>query len=215
MKIFIDFDDVIFNTKQFREDLKDVFLSFGVSKELYEETYYDTEYRGLVKSHDPIRQISRIKKSADVNEENLKRAMKDFLGKAGEYVFPDFAPLVESFGAENFYVVSYGDLRFQNEKIKASRIDRLINNIFVAEELKTAIVKKIIEEKNIPSDEDKLFIDDRVEHLDDMEEKFPEITTIWMRRLEGRWGDAGNGKAYDFEAKNLSEVGEIINKIAS
>lgn len=215
MKIFIDFDDVIFNTKQFREDLKDVFLSFGVSKELYEATYFDTEYRGLVKSHDPMRQISRIKETADIDEENLKGAMKDFLGRAGEYVFPDFAPLVESFGADNFYVVSYGDLRFQNEKIKASGVDMIVNNIFVAEELKTAIVKKIIEERNIPGDEEKFFIDDRVEHLDDMEEIFPEITTIWMRRPEGRWSDAGNGKTYDFEAKNLSEVGGIINKIAS
>lgn len=211
MKIFIDFDDVIFNTKKFREDLKEVFLGFGVSKEMYEGTYFDTEYKGLVRSHDPAGQISRIKGLMDVDGKSLMDAINSFMKRASEYVFPDFVPLVKSCGADNTYVVSYGNVRFQLEKIKASGIEKITKNIFVAEELKTDMVEKIIEDRHISGDEKKFFIDDRVEHLDDMEEKFPEIVTIWMRRPEGRWSDVANGKTYDFESHDLIEAGNIIN----
>ena len=39
MKIFIDFDDVLFNTKDFIRDIKIVFRRHGVSEDVFSETY--------------------------------------------------------------------------------------------------------------------------------------------------------------------------------
>ena len=45
MKVFIDFDDVLFNTRDFKRDLINIFIKNGVSrKQFTEEGYWSGKY---------------------------------------------------------------------------------------------------------------------------------------------------------------------------
>ena len=78
MKIFIDFDDVIFNTGKFKEDfLNKVFIKNGATQNDFTKTYYHFfKKNGQVdKYYDPKKQIEALGKKDYINGDKLE---KDF-----------------------------------------------------------------------------------------------------------------------------------------
>lgn len=215
MEIFIDFDDVIFNTKKFRDDLADVFFNNGIVRDVYEETYYDPEDDRSLKVYDPRAQIVRIKKKIDIDEKKLAESIDLFMKDTSVYVFGDFISFVDCFGRENIHVISFGNKDFLEEKIKSSGIRKYADNIFLTDGLKSMIISEMMKMSGEKFKEKLFFIDDRAEQIADIKEKFPQIMTILLKRPEGRYQDTKEEKICDFEAHDLKEAREIIEKITS
>jgi predicted phosphatase len=213
MKIFIDFDDVIFNTKQFKEDLTGIFLSNGIDRELYEKNYYNPDDKRAVRTYDPAEQIARLKKVASFDEGKILEDVELFLRDASKYVFPDVKDFITNFGNENVFILSYGDIDFQKKKISSSRITEYVGNIFVTDKLKAEMLEKIIKEGKITKDEKIFFLDDRTEQICDVKSRLGRIVTILVKRPEGRYRDMEMEEHCDCEVCSLNEAKEIISKI--
>ncbi|HBI34362.1 MAG TPA: hypothetical protein DEA43_01580 [Candidatus Moranbacteria bacterium] len=213
MKVFIDFDDVIFNTKKFREDLEALFDSNGVSKEIFQKYYTDPKDQRAIKTFNPWLQAERISRVMDFDVNKLTEAINEFIFDISRYVFVDVLDFVNMLGSKNIYVVSYGDLEFQHKKINGSMVDKYLDNIIVTENLKSEIISKIIAEDDMEKNEKIFFLDDRIEQIRDVKEKFPNIVTILVKRPEGRYQEMQKEDCCDYEVHNLKEAEKIIKNI--
>jgi FMN phosphatase YigB (HAD superfamily) len=215
MIILIDFDDVVFNTKKFREDLRTLFLSNGISKDLYEKTYYDVDDERVIKTYDPEKQIVRIckMKGRDMDMNGLRNSLDSFLGSIEKYVFDDVISFMNEFAGDDVNIVSYGDAVFQKKKIDGSGIAKYCRDVIITERLKSRAVYEIMKKNNIDGAEKTVFIDDRNEQIEDVKKRFPFVTTILLKRPEGRYQEMGNVRWCDYEVRSLDEVKNLIKEI--
>ena len=69
-KIFLDFDDVIFNTRDFVKDYKEIFYSFDVPEKLFRKYYYGypVKKNGQLLQYNPEEHLQCLKKESNINE---------------------------------------------------------------------------------------------------------------------------------------------------
>ncbi|MDD5396820.1 MAG: hypothetical protein PHW24_02045 [Candidatus Moranbacteria bacterium] len=212
MKIFIDFDDVILNTKDFSGGLKIFFESHEVSPELFKKHYYDPNDTSEVKLFDPDGLLSRLEENEKMDVTALRRGLSQHLADMDSFVFADVDDFLNFVGKENAYLISFGLPSFQNEKIIGSGIDRLVSGCVVTKGSKAEAIKSVIEKMKIDVNEEMIFIDDRLEQIQDIKKTFPNMHTFLLCRKEGRYCDQKNGYC-DFEVHDLEEAMEIIKSL--
>jgi len=211
MKIFVDFDDVIFNTKEFVSDFKKIFQDNGVSQEVFNKYYYGYPIKqkgGRLKKYDPWEHIRLIKKELNIDVDKLKRDLIEFLNNAGAYVFHDVRGFLESFDKGGLYLISYGRTDFQGLKISKSGVAQYFRKIIITDRLKSEPIKRIVEN----SDETMYFLEDRVEQIDDVKKNMPRIITILVKRKEGRYDDK-RSEHCDHVVNDLKGALEVINSV--
>jgi len=220
MKIFIDFDDVLFNTKAFTEDIKKIFSKAGISEELFYETYRDRndnskKMDGHFLTYNPSLHFRKIKDKLDINTKMLESDFCALTENTKKYIFSDVPAFLKAFEKKDLFILSFGTNEFQEKKIKNSGIsDYFSKIIIVSHGLKSHAIKEIIEKKSIKKDEPVYFLDDRVKFLEEVKVKFPDVITILVKRPEGRYQDTKKEQHCDFEAHSLKEVRKIIEKLA-
>ena len=98
------------------------------------------------------------------------------MSKCDNFVNNELVKFVKKIGKKNSYIVTYGDMEFQLEKIKKSGIYSLFKNIIVVIDSKKEVIEKIcIQYKN----EEVIFIDDKKEHFKNLDfKKCPNLKTI-------------------------------------
>jgi FMN phosphatase YigB (HAD superfamily) len=211
MKIFIDFDDSLFNTKKFVSELIKVFANCGVSQENFFKNYYDypkKTSKGLRK-YDPIQQISFLSKKKGVDGKKLKRDIKRLVLDASEFVFDDTINFLKCFKRNSLILLSFAKTNFQCDKIKYSGLTDYFSKVIVSDKIKAKEVAKAIGNKKSLI----FFIDDRTDQIGPVKDIFPSSVTFLLKRKEGRYNNKKT-KSVDFEVKNLKEAKKIIkNKI--
>lgn len=212
MKVFIDFDDVIFNTKQFSASLINFFERNGVDQEMFKLHYYDPKNTDAIKLFDPEGLFSRLEKHENINTEKLREFFSEHLNDLSNFVFPDVEKFLKEIGRENIFLISFGLPVFQNEKIMGAGIDKLVNGCIITKGLKSKAIRDVIAQMKIDSQEKIIFIDDRVEQIKDIKEVLPESHTIFICRKEGRYCDQKN-EYCDHEVRDLEEARGIISKL--
>jgi FMN phosphatase YigB (HAD superfamily) len=213
MKIFVDFDDVLFNTKKFKENfLKKVFIRNGITEEIFNKYYYQRYEDGVGKEvmrYDFERQLQKIEKEINIDTKKIEKEFRQFLNDTSEYVFSDVGLFFEKFKKNELFVISFSDTQFQKIKIGNSKISKYVKKINITNGDKSQEILEIIKKEKI-KDEDIFFIDDRAEYITEVKKKIPQVKTILMRRKEGRYKNNEN-KNCDFIVKNLEEVLKIIH----
>ncbi len=211
MKIFIDFDDVLFNTKKFKEDIIKIFGENGVSEKIFQKYYKGfpaTSKKGELRKYNPREQIKKIK-SLGIKTDKIEKDFSKLLKNAKKYIFKDGIRFLKKFEKEEMYVVSYGDKKFQEEKIKSSGIEKYFRKILIANTSKAVKIRMILRNKNIGQGEAIIFIDDRVKFLRDIKKSYPGMVTIHMKRKEGRFFEKKTIYC-DFEAANFYGATKFI-----
>lgn len=206
MKIFLDFDDVIFNTKSLSSNLKNLFFQCEISEETFKKHYYDE-----TKSYDPWAQIKKIEIESGKDLSELENSVSDLLKDLRSYIFEDFLDFSKKIGKENIFILSFGDVNFQTLKIKNSEANKYANMMDIVKEMKAQTIKSAFPEIHIMEEEDIYFIDDRIYFIEEVKKEIPQIKTILIKRPEGRYSDDKN-EYCDFECENLKQVEEIILK---
>jgi len=211
MKFFIDFDDVLFNTKLFKSDIIKIFENNGISEEIFNRYYKDgSEKKGdsKVRKYNPRKQIRKMK-IAGIETEKIEKEVIGLLKNTKKYLFSDGIDFLKEFRQEELYAVSFGDAKFQKEKIESSGIKKYFKKILIVSFSKAIGIKKVLSRKNIKPGEALIFIDDREKFLKDIKKSYPGIVTFFMKRSEGRYDDERT-KYCDFEVKNFDEILKII-----
>jgi FMN phosphatase YigB (HAD superfamily) len=212
MKVFIDFDDVIFNTKEFSAGLRKLFESCGVSQEIFQKNYYDPSDNNEIKLFDPEGVFARLEKNEKMETAILREKFAQHMTDLSEFVFADVADFLAETEKKNAYLISFGLPVFQNEKIVASGIHKLVSGCIVTKGSKAEAVRQVMEKMNIDFDEKIIFIDDRVEQVQDIKKAFPAALTFLLCRKEGRYCDQKN-EFCDYEIHSLREAQEIVSKL--
>jgi FMN phosphatase YigB (HAD superfamily) len=204
MKIFLDFDDVVFNTKDFTEHLKKVFQEYGVSDEVFQETYQSLkkDFPSSSPGYRPDIHIEKIKVSERIDEIKLQEAVKQVLADTQAFVFPDvetFLLTAKELGY-SINILSFGDKEFQTQKISGTQLDQYFDKVIVTDQEKG---QAMLTEGDV-TDEETWFFDDRVHFLESAKKQFPSIRTVLVSRPEGRYTDPQN----DFSDYQISHLGE-------
>jgi len=211
MKIFVDFDDSLFNTKKFRDQLINIFLQNGVTRKDFFATYYDypeKTSRGL-KKYDPEKQIDILSKKRVLNKKKLKYELRRLIEDSSKFTFDDAKIFLNGFRKNNLFLISFAKTKFQCDKIKYSGLTNYFSKVIVSDRTKAEEIVKVVGDKNTQI----FFIDDRPDQIMPLKDFFPTSITFLLKRKEGRYNDKKT-KAVDFEIKNLKEAKQIIkNKI--
>jgi len=212
MKIFIDFDDVMFNTKQFSPDLKLFFQTHGISENLFKKYYY-TEKEIEVRVFDPWGIMDRVEQHEGIDMTQLRGALDNYMKNLSRYVFEDVRNFCISAGRDNVYIISYGLKKFQDMKIIGSGVHALVKKVVSISGSKSEEIKHIIESERIGGAEQIFFLDDRAAYIAEVKKEIPRMVTLIVKRPEGRYADPKE-KSCNYEVHNLEEAMDIIRKIA-
>lgn len=213
MKIFIDFDDVIFNTYKFTIDYKKIFKLYGISEKMYEKYYYDYPInRGKdFKKYHPGMHIREIGKNFSFNIKKLENDIAQFTKNTKKYVFKDFHGFIKQFRKEDLCLLSFPNIKFQKTKIKNSGISKYFKQSILTNGPKSSEIKKSIKKQGTKKTENIYFIDDRLRHIEDVKNEIPRVRTILLSREEGRHKHSDKGN-FDYKAVGLYEITKIIKK---
>lgn len=211
-KIFIDFDDVLFNTKSFSSRLKSFFESHGVVEDYFEKYYYDPADTGEVKLFNPWAMLDRIEKGEKIDVDGIRNGLGEFMADTSEFVFEDVDEFLSMAGVDNIYIVSFGIPQFQQKKIFGCGLGGMVKKIVITDKMKDSAIRELIESGDVDAGETMFFIDDRVDQIRSVKQNFPAIRTIFLHRAEGRYCDQKQ-ECCDYEAHDLNEVEEIIKSI--
>jgi hypothetical protein len=207
MKIFIDFDDVIFNTKKFVADRGKIFQKNGVSQKIYTKCYHSEVETGRIKRYECRAHIRRARNLVAFDVKKLERDLDNHLAHAEGYIFSDAVKFLEKFKQADLYLVSFAKTEYQKAKIKNSKISSYFKKVFIVDGPKAAAVGKIIKHH----DDSYFFIDDRTAYIDDVKKRYPEVISILMQRGGGRYFDKKT-KYCNFKTTNFAQVAKLINK---
>ncbi|MDZ7611817.1 MAG: hypothetical protein U5L10_03570 [Candidatus Moranbacteria bacterium] len=182
MKIFLDFDDVIFNTKNFKSDFFQLFKNAGVSEKEFQKTYYKKIREGI-KKYDLENQLRLLFTESPQKLEKTKKQIEDFLTDLSGYVFEDFYWFVNKVGEEDLSILSFGDEKMQRIKIENSDVSRLAGDYEIVQESKGEYLERKY------SDIQAIMVDDRPDQLESADQRLNNWQLIRMNRNEGRYAD--------------------------
>lgn len=209
MMMFIDFDDVIFNTKKFKNDLIDIFLLNGITKKEFERSYYSKDGKSKNDYYDLEKQIDAIMTKKNIDKRKLKKEIRLFMSDLSSYVFDDFYIFTKNFKKKELCLLTYGNEKFQGKKIKGSAIGRYFGTIIITKKNKTKSILYFLKKMKYKN---AVLIDDQPKYIDDAKEKSRNLIAFHMRRPEGRYKRL-KSKECDYEAKNFFQILKKINKL--
>ncbi|NTU66495.1 MAG: hypothetical protein HGB08_01070 [Candidatus Moranbacteria bacterium] len=210
MKIFIDLDDVLFNAKMFVADLKKAFLESGIPEDLFDRFYIDYPIKGPngVRMYNVWKHLDLIRGSGE-DVSKAEEAVGSLMASVGKYLFGDVADFLEDMKGNSLFLVSYGETEFQRAKMGSLSRNEAFLECVVSENAKSEVIGELLKRHDIRSLGRSFFIDDRLENIQDIKNRFPEMTTILMHRKEGRYQDPAD-ETCDYVVENLLEAGKII-----
>ncbi len=213
MKIFVDFDGVILDTKKFVFDLNEIYSKNGISNQRIKE--HGKIFSGAPKvggiTYKPERAVAFLVKDDKMCQKKILSEANIFLKELKDYVFPDALIFLKTFSKRNLILLSYGDIKFQEDKIFGSGTDGYFSEIIIDERNKMDIISKIIR-KDESAEQEKIFlIDDKIENLEKIEKTNSEVITIWINRTNIK-DDRCVNNIVGYEAKDLMEAVDIIMK---
>lgn len=164
MKFIFDFDDVLFNTKEFLKHLYGCIEKAGVPRNIAEEYY--KKVGGTQFSLKKL--LTYFSLRENLNEEILRES-KSFINE-------ELLKIVQKLGKENCFIITHANKEWQLDKIKSTGVDSFFSEIIVVGESKKQAVEKICAQY---VDEEVIFIDDKAKYFEDLDfKKCPNLKTI-------------------------------------
>lgn len=125
MKLILDFDDVIFDTKSFKIKVFSGLDSSGISAENV-ESIYQTQ-RSSFNITTLYREVIRFA-GIVMSQEELEKKIETVLQDLHNYVDERLIQMINNIGKENCYILTAGDSEFQKQKLLFSGISKILTN---------------------------------------------------------------------------------------
>ncbi len=214
MKIFVDFDNTIFDTRhQFLDDFFGVFYRYGVSREIFDSTlpYFSKTSLQIGECYSPeshIKEIKRVTKQ-NINEKQFLQEMEIFLEDLEKYVFEDFYEFANNFNKKDLIILSYGEDNFQLQKINGSGVKQFFEDAIITQGDKTKEIEKYMQKccgrdsAYVP-----VLIDDKLGYFESAKSSQLNIKTIHNLRGEEICDDRKN---CDKHIKTLREIKKSLS----
>ena len=180
---FVDVDYTIFDTGKFEDEIWAAFSSWGVSRKDYDETYKQSlctvsreEFDYNFQEHVDFLRERGYKLGQDVVEE-LNKLMDD------DHLFPDSVDFIKFLKENSTKVIllTAGDLKFQEEKIKHSGIWPMFDEVMILNGHKDDYLQSFID-KGCKI----LFVNDSWRENTALRKRFPDLFIIGTDGPHGR-----------------------------
>lgn len=190
---FLDVDYTIFDTRKFGDDIWAIFSSQGVSRKDYEETYRESlctvsreEFDYNFQEH-----VDFLRKRGYKLEQNIVDELNNLMKK--NYLFPDSIDFIKFLkkNSQKVILLTAGDLKFQEEKIKQSGIVELFDEVVIRNGHKDEYIRPFTEK-----DYKILFVNDSWRENTKLRKEFPNLLIVGV---DGPHGQCDN----DGAAQNL------------
>jgi phosphoserine phosphatase len=211
MNVFVDFDDVLFHTKKFLQEMVAITEGFGISEEVFRITYEElrADEGGQHFCYRFDKHIEKMSHHADFDQGALLKELEEFLADTKKFLFPDAKYFLKFLQEKNYntWIVSYGDSGFQTNKIQGTGIQHLVRDAVVVQDGKDRVIASLVAGSTAKS----FFFDDRVSFLESVKKAAPKIQTVLVQRPEGRFSDIPNSYV-DRSILSLEEAGDLFVK---
>lgn len=206
MLIVIDFDGVLFNDRTFKRDYIQLFKQYGISLDVYRESYQATKAAnsGLYRQRDHIRRLKKTYASPTLS--SLHEDAEKFASRSKKYVFPEARNFLSALKKKGAFLVllSWGDA-FQKTKIDKSGLADFFDKIqIISRAAKAQPILQLLRKRT----EKKVFIDDRREVIDEVKRKISSLITIQVVRHS----DQEKSELADVVVANLLEAEKFLRK---
>lgn len=208
MKIFLDFDDTIFDRGAFWKKMESVFLEKGVSPKIISESY-EKSRKKINKDFsifNPEKQMDIISKKTSIDRRILEKGAKEVFAMARDYVYADFWKFVAKFKKSELYLISFGDAKFQKDKIRHAGVGKKFKEVIITQKQKIREIKRVVGKK---TEEKIIFIDDRDDQIEIIKKYDSSIRCFRIDRKKER--SCKTKEYYDYRINSLEEVFGIIN----
>ncbi|MFA5742915.1 MAG: hypothetical protein WCX77_00450 [Candidatus Paceibacterota bacterium] len=210
MRIVLDFDHTLYSTKSLYEAIKAAFVCLGVDGELFQQTFQLS--KGTGRDYKPAKQMKLIAKQVNIKESKLQRELNKFLKISPKFLYPDTIGFLKAHAKKDeFFMLSYGEEKFQKQKVDSARISKYFKKIKITRDIGKSKPFKMFLNKREPV----LFLEDNPQALSEVKKVYPQVITVRIRRGEGKYAEAPDNKYIDFKIKNLQELEAIIEKLES
>jgi len=179
MKLFVDFDGVLFNSQKFRRDLVSQMKKSGFSRQEVYDTY---NVECLDGNYCPADHLARLAKIRKFNLRLAQARIENLIVSAKKYLFSDVEDSLKIISKMPDYrleLISLGHPKFQPKKIKKTGIDKYFQKLHF-----TAIPKVEYLQSVAKKNEKFMIVDDRGDTLEEISKNFPKVVAIEMRRKE-------------------------------
>ena len=217
MKIFLDFDDMLFDSVlvkgEFVMALREIYTHGGWSADLIKRTSQEFSFASFEKkpitySIEKHLALLEKEKPRGTSEKVLAEAQA-FMGDLKRYVFPDVISFLERYSPQDLFIITYGDPGFQKGKISGSGIRPFFKDVLIIEHgAKTPAIMKYAKTHIITKSETIVFVDDKAKYFDEVNDSPYTLVKIL---LDCR-GSEKKGNA-DYRAENFDEVAAILEQV--
>ena len=153
MKIYIDFDGTLFDTDKYNQDFINLFNKYGITNETF------INERDAIFNKDNLFDLYKLAehliKKYNLNKE-IKSKILNILNTS--YIYPEIFECLNILNNKKYklYILTYGNIKFQETKINCSNISKYFKEILITEKDKSKL--NIDYEKSI-------FIDNNPEEI--------------------------------------------------
>lgn len=169
---FVDFDITMFDYVASYQWVLDQLAAHGITKDMWTETYAKTKEVNTAYDRGYHYNLLLELASSPFSVEQLNSS---YLSIVDSFIYPDTIEFLEKYKGNPKYIVSYGETVYQGQKITSTMIAKYFNEVFVTRGSKADVIAEIPHANGI-------FIDDRLEHLDAVQAKHPDIETVLIDR---------------------------------
>lgn len=172
MKLVLDFDDVLFKTKEMKEFFVRMLENKGVGRNITEQLY--AKHRGTGIPFSLKRFLWTVSIREDIPEIGTHVFYEEILKACPLFTNQPVVKLVSSLGAENMYILTHGDEEYQMEKIIKTVGRHFAKEIIIVTGSKKEKLAAICDAH---PDEEIIFVEDQEHVLKEIEER-KNLTTI-------------------------------------
>jgi FMN phosphatase YigB (HAD superfamily) len=204
VKIFIDFDDTLFNAKKFKRSFEDIFIEQGISRKNFRKTYDQAKKKAIyfLENH-----IYILESDFVFDKKIIKSKLKLFFSDLTKFIYTDSWKFLNQFPRKDLFILSFGQHSFQRKKIKGSKTDEKVSKIIITQSRKIRAIHEFVKKYNCHH-EKLIFIDNKAEFLEKVEKVDHKILMIQMMRNKSE----KIAKHADYRVRNFNEAIKIINK---
>lgn len=205
VKLFIDFDGVLFNAKKFKKDLLAEIAKSGFSGDEVNNSYIAECLDGNYLPKDQLKRLLKIRK---FNMSLAEARIENILKQSERYLFTDVVESLKAIKKLSYdtSLTTLGHPDFQPQKVQITKIDKLFRHVHYTSEPKVDYLLDLLDKK-----EKFIIIDDRGDTLEEITQKFPQALAIEMRREQDTYDPAERPSHFSGpKITNLKQLIEIL-----
>lgn len=182
-RIILDFDNTLFDTDAFKRALSGALVELGVSREVFWQLYPRVLDQGGERIGYSVGRHAKLlhELMPDVDPYRATVLLERVLDRSADFLYPDARDFLSRMIALNvpLTLLSRGDEWFQRRKIEAAGVDRLVHEIHVGPQAKSASVLRL---PDAPGKT--VFVNDHLEETREVMRTKPDWMPVLKRRID-------------------------------